>query len=364
VESKTKPILAKAIETTSEALIVITEAGSVSIPWGRCSERLARASLIERKRAELSPSGYGIHWPLVDEDLAVGALLTGIHVDEAEERLRGALRQAERRVQHAVCPIYGINDRGEPELLGSSILLKLPTRALLVTAAHVLDKNEHTTLYFGGTERLVELAGPSFRVPRPASGRLKDTLDFGFIDISDVAPDQWSRYRFVTPGDIDVDDLPVAHTLYAFVGYPETRNRPKLGRKFQLSTTAYVLVSSASTRYAALGLNQLTHFVGDFDRRKQFDSGKAVVAGPDPHGISGGGVWRMGGPSEFANGTNAEKLIGIGIEYRKSDRVLIGVRVGLVVSAILAAAPELARELPNSTRVHVKVTGPAENSDS
>jgi hypothetical protein len=75
VQSETKMIVAKAIETTPEALIVIMESGSVSIPWERCSERLAHASLVERKRAELSPSGYGIHWPLIDEDLAVGPLL-------------------------------------------------------------------------------------------------------------------------------------------------------------------------------------------------------------------------------------------------------------------------------------------------
>ncbi len=75
MHSKTKPVLAKAIETTPEALIVILESGRVSIPWEECSERLARASAVERSRAELSPSGYGIHWPLLDEDLAVGPLL-------------------------------------------------------------------------------------------------------------------------------------------------------------------------------------------------------------------------------------------------------------------------------------------------
>ena len=75
MRSKTKPVLAKAIETTPEALILIMETGTVSIPWERCSERLARASWIERSRAALSPSGYGIHWPLIDEDLAVGPLL-------------------------------------------------------------------------------------------------------------------------------------------------------------------------------------------------------------------------------------------------------------------------------------------------
>jgi hypothetical protein len=75
VQSKTQPVLAKAIETTPDALVVILEGESVSIPWERCSERLARASLNERSLAVLSPSGYGIHWPLIDEDLAVGPLL-------------------------------------------------------------------------------------------------------------------------------------------------------------------------------------------------------------------------------------------------------------------------------------------------
>jgi hypothetical protein len=75
VQSKTTPVLAKAIETTPEALIVVMEDGAVSIPWERCSERLAHASPIERNRAVLSPSGYGVHWPLIDEDLAIGPLL-------------------------------------------------------------------------------------------------------------------------------------------------------------------------------------------------------------------------------------------------------------------------------------------------
>jgi hypothetical protein len=75
VQSNTTPILAKAIEATPDALVVILEEGSVSIPWDRCSERLVHASSAERNRAELSPSGYGIHWPLIDEDLAVGPLI-------------------------------------------------------------------------------------------------------------------------------------------------------------------------------------------------------------------------------------------------------------------------------------------------
>jgi hypothetical protein len=71
-----KPVVAKAIQTTPEALILILqEARSVSIPWKRCSDRLAHGSAFERNRAVLSPSGYGISWPLIGEDLVVGPLL-------------------------------------------------------------------------------------------------------------------------------------------------------------------------------------------------------------------------------------------------------------------------------------------------
>jgi len=74
-EMRPKPDLAKAIETTPDALVLILEGKSVSIPWEDCSGRLSHASPAERNRAVLSPSGYGIHWPLIDEDLAAGPLL-------------------------------------------------------------------------------------------------------------------------------------------------------------------------------------------------------------------------------------------------------------------------------------------------
>ncbi len=48
---------------------------SVRIPWTACSPRLARATLHERQHMDIAPSGYGIHWPEIDEDLAITPLL-------------------------------------------------------------------------------------------------------------------------------------------------------------------------------------------------------------------------------------------------------------------------------------------------
>jgi len=41
----------------------------------KVSKRLSKASLRERKKFEISPSGYGIHWPIIDEDLSIDGLL-------------------------------------------------------------------------------------------------------------------------------------------------------------------------------------------------------------------------------------------------------------------------------------------------
>ena len=41
----------------------------------KTSKRLLKASKKERETYKVSPSGYGIHWPLIDEDLSVDALI-------------------------------------------------------------------------------------------------------------------------------------------------------------------------------------------------------------------------------------------------------------------------------------------------
>jgi len=77
MKTAVKQILAKSIRVTHDALVLELDEGAVVIPWTKCSPRLASAGDAERARAELSPSGYGIHWPLLDEDLAVGPLVAG-----------------------------------------------------------------------------------------------------------------------------------------------------------------------------------------------------------------------------------------------------------------------------------------------
>ena len=39
------------------------------------SNRLANATQEQREKFEISPAGYGIHWPDIDEDLSIDGLI-------------------------------------------------------------------------------------------------------------------------------------------------------------------------------------------------------------------------------------------------------------------------------------------------
>jgi hypothetical protein len=49
------------------------------------SSLLEKASDEERNNYEISPSGYGIHWPLLDEDISIDGLLGIIHTPQRKK---------------------------------------------------------------------------------------------------------------------------------------------------------------------------------------------------------------------------------------------------------------------------------------
>ncbi len=63
------------ITFTGEEMILKVDDGEYRFCLADVSKPLAEATATERETYELSPSGYGIHWPLIDEDLSIDGLL-------------------------------------------------------------------------------------------------------------------------------------------------------------------------------------------------------------------------------------------------------------------------------------------------
>ncbi|GAB2492860.1 DUF2442 domain-containing protein [Algoriphagus taiwanensis] len=63
------------IQFEGNNLIILKNGLKEVIDLKRVSAKLLEATEAERNLYKFSPSGYGIHWPLIDEDLSVEKLL-------------------------------------------------------------------------------------------------------------------------------------------------------------------------------------------------------------------------------------------------------------------------------------------------
>ncbi len=51
------------------------------------SPALEKASEREKNTYEISPSGYGIYWPLLDEDISIDGLLEIVHTPKWKKKI-------------------------------------------------------------------------------------------------------------------------------------------------------------------------------------------------------------------------------------------------------------------------------------
>jgi hypothetical protein len=58
-----------------QTMVLEVDGRSYRLPVADVSSRLASASEAQRSFFRISPSGYGVHWPEVDEDLSVDGLI-------------------------------------------------------------------------------------------------------------------------------------------------------------------------------------------------------------------------------------------------------------------------------------------------
>jgi hypothetical protein len=63
------------IDFKGDIMIVRADDKSYAVALSNVSPRLAEASESARKFYRVSPSGYGIHWPEIDEDLTIDGLV-------------------------------------------------------------------------------------------------------------------------------------------------------------------------------------------------------------------------------------------------------------------------------------------------
>ncbi len=75
------------IRFEDDFLVVTIDGESKRYHLREISSVLERASLEERNNFEISPSGYGIHWPSLDEDISIDGLLGVVHAPQWKKKI-------------------------------------------------------------------------------------------------------------------------------------------------------------------------------------------------------------------------------------------------------------------------------------
>jgi len=75
------------IKIISGVLHLTVDGKKIEKKLEQLSPSLAQASSAEQLKFEVSPSGYGIHWPLIDEDISIDGLLGISHQREPKQKI-------------------------------------------------------------------------------------------------------------------------------------------------------------------------------------------------------------------------------------------------------------------------------------
>ena len=70
----------------TDSMILTIDGVERRFQMDKVSLLLFRASNQERNAFEISPSGYGIYWPLLDEDISIDGLLGISHTPEWQRK--------------------------------------------------------------------------------------------------------------------------------------------------------------------------------------------------------------------------------------------------------------------------------------
>jgi len=244
-----------------------------------------------------------------------------------------------------VTPLYRMDKDGVPELGASGVWLAVGHRRFLLTAAHAIDDGFRWFPQQQGFRKLPDFV---FLSTAPQGNRNLDNIDvaivpLGAVEIAAMHP----KHQFVTLAEVAVN---LDHHLgdrYEFTGFPYRGATVIHWRR--LITQRYVSITDriATLReYQVRGYSPLAHVLIRYIRRKMLRDG-IQITGPEPHGMSGGGIWKI----DLLTGDR--KLAGIATE--NPSQYLVGTRIALFLEPLRTIDPTISTLIPKPTDLGVAV---------
>ena len=210
----------------------------------------------------------------------------------ADGRLEHRMDLVAKDLRHAVCPLFKPSGYNQPELRGCGVAYQSAGHVFLLTARHVVDSLDMNDFHIWTPANWIMSRGEIARTNLDMRG--KDAADAAVIRLSPDVVTPHLRRHALTVNDLDP---PAAHFgnkyLMQLISYPGGEVKVKGERGISPTWYQWAGVGAAEKDYKKRGRRTDLHAVFHFDRDGAIHHDLGRHPGPDMHGASGGGMWRM-----------------------------------------------------------------------
>ena len=240
------------------------------------------------------------------------------------------------------------DDANKAKPLGSAVLIEFNNRHYLLTAAHVMDGIDVKNLAFWDEQDLVQVSGHAVFLSNQAE--INRMGDVAVWELSSGATSALLKHYVFLPFDrIKLDHHLETRERYFLLGYPASKSK-KIYRTMTISIKAFKFFTRGVKSLQKMKHNQLdanVNFMLEYHWRKAqpvFANKRQIEQLPDPHGLSGCGLWYMDDDKE-------SKLVGIMIGYNHIDSIMIASRIDLATEIIRKSFDN---SIPSSKTIQVE----------
>jgi hypothetical protein len=219
-------------------------------------------------------------------------------LDEASAQKEEEKRLLTERLQESVVPLFIYRD-GQPDRIGSCVLVRLDSEFYAFTAAHVIRDAGSATLFAPSEGR-----GGKLQPLPPCTAHLKSSggandLDVGGLALAARHLGAFQHHVFLAGAEIDQEDQPDdqddVRSFYFVLGYSALRtqvNISKVERRIHQQSFPFSAQPVDAAEYLQERMSKSDHILLDFDHKEIRVEGRHTSP-PKLLGVSGGGIFQI-----------------------------------------------------------------------
>jgi len=222
--------------------------------------------------------------------------------------------EAIKEAYKSTCLIFNIiNNNPKPNATG--VFIRIENFHFLISAAHVFENHTDENFIWNENEKFNRLGGELIMNSLPdGMNREKDKIDVAILRLDDESIEiAKKKYKFLNDSEIEINHKIIDAPLYTAVGFPKTYNEfSRYKNELQIKPFIITTQPASVEIYKVFEREISLNIIVIYDKNKVFNhKPNQQLTGPDPFGISGGGLWYVP-PQKVESGSKIEKkLVGI-----------------------------------------------------